>query len=98
MTEANKQIFIDNLVQFVNNEGIDGLDFDWEYPGAPDIPGIPAGDSGDGGRYLSFLKDLRAALPAHLSLSIAAPASYWYLQGFPIAEIAEVVDYIVYMT
>lgn len=98
VTDENKQTFIANLVQFVNNEGIDGIDFDWEYPGAPDIPGIPAGDSGDGERYLAFLKDVRAALPAHLSLSIAAPASYWYLKGFPIAEISKVVDYIVYMT
>lgn len=32
------------------------------------------------------------------SVSIAAPASYWYLKGFPIKEIAKVVDYIVYMT
>lgn len=22
---------------------LDGVDFDWEYPGAPDIPGIPPG-------------------------------------------------------
>lgn len=32
------------------------------------------------------------------SVSIAAPASYWYLKGFPIKAIAKVVDYIVYMT
>jgi GH18 family chitinase len=32
------------------------------------------------------------------SVSIAAPASYWYLKAFPIDKIAEVVDYIVYMT
>lgn len=31
------------------------------------------------------------------SLSIAAPASYWYLKGFPIAEISQIVDYIVFM-
>lgn len=31
-------------------------------------------------------------------MSIAAPASYWYLKGFPIANISDVVDYIVYMT
>lgn len=32
------------------------------------------------------------------SLSIAAPGSYWYLKGFPIAKISKVVDYIVFMT
>jgi GH18 family chitinase len=65
---------------------------------APDIPGIPAGDAGDGGRYLSFLKRVRQLLPSEKTLSIAAPASYWYLKGFPIKEISDVVDYIVYMT
>lgn len=32
------------------------------------------------------------------SISIAAPASYWYLKEFPIAQMAEVLDYIVFMT
>ena len=32
------------------------------------------------------------------SISIAAPSSYWYLKGFPIAEMSLIVDYIVYMT
>jgi chitinase len=48
--------------------------------------------------YLSFLTDLRAALPDSVTISITAPASYWYLQNFPIANISKVVDYIVYMT
>lgn len=29
---------------------------------------------------------------------MAAPASYWYLKQFPIDKMADVVDYIVYMT
>lgn len=29
---------------------------------------------------------------------MAAPASYWYLKAFPIADMAKEVDYIVYMT
>ncbi|KXT03331.1 hypothetical protein AC578_4004 [Pseudocercospora eumusae] len=98
VSKENRQTFIDSLVQFVSNSGVDGLDFDWEYPGAPDLPGVPSGDAKDGERYLDFLKDLRAALPKDRSLSIAAPASYWYLKAFPIAEMAEVLDYIVYMT
>jgi chitinase len=47
---------------------------------------------------LAFLTDLRKALPSAKSLSIAAPASYWYLRNFPIKDIASVVDYIVYMS
>lgn len=98
VSDVNRQTFVDSLVQFANNEGLDGFDFDWEYPEALDIPGIPPGDPGDGDRYLAFLRDVRAALPSHMSISIAAPASYWYLKAFPIAEISKVVDYIVYMT
>lgn len=31
-------------------------------------------------------------------VTIAAPASYWYLKGFPIAKMAPLVDYVIYMT
>ena len=33
-----------------------------------------------------------------MTLSIAAPASFWYLKGFPIDKMAKVLDYIVFMT
>lgn len=98
VTDANRELFASNVAKFIVDNDLDGVDFDWEYPGAPDIPGIPAGDKGDGDRYLSFLKAVREKLPSEKSLAIAAPASFWYLKGFPIAEISKVVDYIVYMT
>lgn len=63
----------------------------------PDIPGIPADDPNDGRNYLAFLQALRLLMPDK-SISIAAPASYWYLRGFPIADMAQVVDYIIFMT
>jgi hypothetical protein len=46
---------------------------------------------------LAFLRVLKGLLPGK-SVSIAAPSSYWYLKNFPIAEIAQVTDYIVFMT
>jgi hypothetical protein len=98
VTEDNRDTLVANIVNFVNEFGLDGVDFDWEYPGEPDIPGIPAGSTDDGANYLAFLKALKAALPDTVSISIAAPASYWYLKEFPIEEIAEVVDWIIYMT
>ncbi|KAI1775411.1 hypothetical protein F4818DRAFT_416512 [Hypoxylon cercidicola] len=98
VTPAQRQTFAENVAEFIMDNGMDGVDFDWEYPGAPDIPGIPAGSPEDGANYLDFLKRVRAALPGQYSISIAAPASYWYLRGFPISAISDVVDYIIYMT
>ncbi|KAK7917892.1 hypothetical protein PG985_009766 [Apiospora marii] len=98
MAPERRESFIANLVAFVQKSGVDGIDFDWEYPGAPDIPGIPAGQPTDPSNYLATLKGLRKALPDHISISIAAPASFWYLRPFPIKEISEVVDYIVFMS
>ncbi|KAJ5927853.1 hypothetical protein N7466_006809 [Penicillium verhagenii] len=93
----NRDTLVSNIVDFVTTYALDGVDFDWEYPGEPDIAGIPAGSDEDGSNYLAFLEALRTAMPDK-SISISAPASYWYLKAFPIAEIADVVDYIIYMT
>ncbi|GLI74896.1 hypothetical protein PoHVEF18_003145 [Penicillium ochrochloron] len=79
---ANRDTLVNNLVEFVISNALDGVDFDWEYPGEPDIPGIPAGSDEDGSNYLAFLQALRTALPDNI----------------PIAAIAEVVDHIFYMT
>jgi chitinase len=98
VSAANRATFIANLVTFVNDNQLDGIDFDWEYPGAIDIPGITGASINDGTNYLAFLQDLKNALPSGITLSIAAPASFWYLKGFPIKDMAAVVDYIVYMT
>ncbi|KAK6502020.1 hypothetical protein TWF481_009838 [Arthrobotrys musiformis] len=99
VTDANRQTFATNAVNFLKQHNLDGLDFDWEYPGAPDIPGIPPGGKNDGANYLKFLKMVRAILPAGKTLSIAVPASFWYLQGFhPLNQFAPVLDYVIYMT
>jgi GH18 family chitinase len=96
----NRDVFAANLAQFVKDEGIDGIDIDWEYPGAPDIMvgGQPIGQKTDGIDYLKFLTILKKNLGADKSVSIAAPASYWYLKAFPIDRITAAIDYIVYMT
>jgi GH18 family chitinase len=67
-------------------------------PQAPDLPGIPKGSPDEPANYLKFLQLVKSKLPSDKSLSIAAPASFWYLKQFPIAAISKTVDYIVYMT
>ncbi|KAM4066213.1 glycosyl hydrolases family 18 domain-containing protein [Hirsutella rhossiliensis] len=96
----NRNVFASTLAQFAADEGLDGIDIDWEYPGAPDIyaGSEPIGRKGDGIAYLKFLTVLEKKLGSGKSVSIAAPASFWYLKAFPIDRIAAVIDYIVFMT
>ncbi|PGG99158.1 hypothetical protein GX51_06417 [Blastomyces parvus] len=92
--------FVDNLARFIEDEGIDGVDFDWEHPGTSDIlvDGKVIGHESDGVNYLKFLKVLKEKVGSEKSVSIAAPASYRYLKAYPIGKIAAAIDYIAYMT
>ncbi|KAL8366609.1 hypothetical protein RB595_010461 [Gaeumannomyces hyphopodioides] len=96
---ANRLTAARNIASFIIEHGLDGVDIDWEYPGAPDLPpGInDPGLKSEGADYLVFLAMLKTLL-AGRTVAIAAPASYWYLKQFPIKNISRVVDYIVYMT
>lgn len=95
---ANRATFAANIVKFVNDNNLDGVDFDWEYPGATDIEGSDPGTPEDGPNYLRFLTTVKKSIGSGRTVSFAAPASYWYLKNFPVKQMAEVVDYIVYMT
>lgn len=95
---ANRAKFAANVVDFVKKNDLDGVDFDWEYPGATDIVGSEPGTAEDGPNYLEFLKLVKNSLGSNRTLSFAAPASFWYLRNFPIKDMAKVADYIVYMT
>ncbi|KAK2867799.1 hypothetical protein FQN49_003467, partial [Arthroderma sp. PD_2] len=97
-SEANCQTLIKNIINFLNDYDLDGVDWDWEYPEEPDIPGIPAGSEEETTGYFLLLSELKNKMPAGKTVSITAPASYWYLQHFPIQALSLVVDYIVYMT
>jgi len=81
-TKANRDLFIGNLFGFMRRYGFDGVDIDWEYPGAPDRGGTPA----DGANFLQFLKELDEAnfrQPSKYVVSLTIPTSYWYLRHFP---------------
>ncbi|KAL6230234.1 hypothetical protein BDW75DRAFT_234560 [Aspergillus navahoensis] len=97
MSPPNRKAFATNVAAFVTEHELDGVDFDWEYPGAMDIPGTPPGLETDGPNYYKFLIVMRGQLAEGKSLSIAAPASYWYLKAFPIDLMAKELDYIVFM-
>ncbi|KAK9764226.1 hypothetical protein K7432_008446 [Basidiobolus ranarum] len=96
-TPESRRTFIVSAIQFMRNYGFDGLDIDWEYPGADDRGGSPI----DTPNYTKLLQELRAEFdntPEKFLLSIAAPASFWYLRHFEVDQISKSVNWINVMT
>lgn len=75
---GNRATFIKNLMNFMSSYGFDGVDLDWEYPGADDRGGVPA----DTANYVSLVKEMNAAFGSKYQLTVTIPTSYWYLQHF----------------
>lgn len=79
-SENKRQKFADNLVQFMERYGFDGVDLDWEYPGAGDR----GGDEKDTVNYVKLLKTLRSTFDSSsrgsYGLTFTIPTSYWYLR------------------
>jgi Chitinase len=87
-SSASRLQFARNVANLVQEYNLNGVDFDWEFPADP----------AEGNTYLTFLASLRSLLPAGKTVSVATPASYYHLKNFPIAQMASVVDYVVFMT
>ncbi|KAK7962737.1 uncharacterized protein PG986_003562 [Apiospora aurea] len=71
-TAENRAIFIQSVLQFMRSYGFDGVDLDWEYPGAPDRGGIEA----DTQNFVALLQDMREAFGNRYGISVTFPASY----------------------
>jgi chitinase len=98
VSDANRELFAVNVVQNLIDNKLDGLDFDWVYPGATDIEGAVPGSPSDGLNYLKCLKSVKVKLLSGKTISIALPASYWYLGGFLVKLMSAVGDYFICMT
>ncbi|WYZ36481.1 hypothetical protein EsH8_XV_000034 [Colletotrichum jinshuiense] len=84
----NRRAFIRGLLNFMQTYGFDGVDLDWEYPGAEDRGGVAA----DYANYPIFLSELRAALGTR-GISVAIPSSFWYLQNFDLPAMARSISW-----
>ncbi|KAL4935574.1 hypothetical protein BDV06DRAFT_217331 [Aspergillus oleicola] len=95
--EAKRKKFAHNVVNFMQQYGFDGVDLDWEYPGAGDRGGKPE----DTENYVLLVKTLRETFDksgSKFGLTFTAPASYWYLRWFDLPGMVKHVDWINVMT
>ncbi|RAK98081.1 glycoside hydrolase [Aspergillus ibericus CBS 121593] len=79
---ANRLTMATKIADFIKQHDLDGVDIDWEYPGAPDLPDFDPGTAEDSPNYLALPGDSQEP----------------FARKYPIADIAKVIDYIVYMT
>lgn len=83
--------FVENVKNFCVNNGYDGADIDWEYPGS----------NGDRANLNQLMKELRAAFDAvnaGMILAMAVPVSEWSGKWFDFATLKNYVDWIGGMT
>ncbi|KAM7204861.1 family 18 glycosyl hydrolase [Rhypophila sp. PSN 637] len=98
---ANRNKFISGLIKFMSDQGYDGVDLDWEYPGAGDR----GGKQEDVDNFVHLVKDIRRAFDLQATasghswgLSFTAPTSYWYMRWFDLKGLMEAVDWVNLMT
>ncbi|RHZ56167.1 glycoside hydrolase family 18 protein [Aspergillus thermomutatus] len=86
--------FAGNLMEFMDKYGFDGVDLDWEYPGATERGGRDE-DVKNFPEMLRILKDELQGSNRYSKkwgISITLPTSYWYLRWFDIKALESVVD------
>jgi len=97
--------FCVNAKKMILDYGFDGIDIDWEYPVGPDW-GLPIRTRPeDRENYVILLKELRDMLlnlsettGKNYTLSVAVPASPWFLQKNDVVAVSKIVDHLKVMS
>lgn len=96
--DSSRANFIKNVLSVIKTYNLDGVDFDWEYPG-----NVQGGTSNpkDTGNFQTFLQQLRAKIPTGKLMSAAVPQQVWQgSNGNPVGSVARAggaLDHIVIM-
>lgn len=96
-TATNRQKFTSKVVHLLEKYGFNGLDIDWEYPGAPDR----GGKKRDTANFVLLMQTLQAAFdasPRKLSLIFTVPSRYWYLRWFDVLGMLRHSDWLTLMS
>jgi chitinase len=99
-SSSARKTFVKNILAAYNSYNLDGIDIDWEYPGVQGA-GNNAVSGSDSANFLTFLQELRAALPNGALISLATQVwPFADSNGRPMTDVsgfAAVIDWILIM-
>lgn len=84
-----REAFAEQCAKLIKERGVDGIDFDWEFPG------WEGGSSADGDNYVLLLKAVREKIGADKNLTVCVGNN---VDGFDVIEALKVADYLNVMT
>ncbi|WP_373520911.1 glycoside hydrolase family 18 protein [Aquiflexum sp.] len=103
LTDESRKRFTDSAIDYLIRHDLDGLDFDWEYPGLPGDDNIFRSE--DKENFVFMLKSVREALDSlgtlnntHYLSTIASAGFNEYLDVNDMAEAQKYLDFINIMT
>ncbi|XP_068222684.1 probable chitinase 10 isoform X2 [Palaemon carinicauda] len=95
-TKERRDKFVQSVISFLQEHQFDGLDLDWEYPGASDRGGRWA----DKKNFADLVEELAVAFRPHgwiLSAAVS-PARFRVNEGYDVPRLAQHLDFINIMT
>ncbi|KAJ6623753.1 glycoside hydrolase family 18 protein [Mycena sp. CBHHK59/15] len=90
-TAENRTAFVSAVLGLVSKYNLDGIDFDWEYPGRTTGLQCNKEDSNDSANFLLFLQELRNSSAGHdLVLTVAVGTTpFAGADGQPMQDVSE---------
>lgn len=94
---ANREIFVDSVVEYIEEHNLDGIDIDWEYP-VNGAWGVIKSRPEDKENFTALITLLREKLGEDKEISFCANVSTWFFDAVELDKLVPLVDSVNLMT